>query len=639
MKRRLSISLAALSSFTAVLASSQTAHAQLAPGEVPGYAVSSFEPSERGSDWFANESNDYRGKFRLAVGAVADYSYRGVVGSYNADGLARASVLRNQLLLHTGASLVLADRLRIGLSVPIQLFADGHASPQPPVAGGPNYVGPLHEQSLGDIRGSLDLRLAGQYGDAITLAIGGSLFVPTGQRESFDGDDVTRFSPHVNIAGDMGMFAYALRGGYELRPLRVTYIDTRTGSAIDFGGAAGIRFADKHILVGPEIYGRTGVSDADGPAAHDTPIEIMLGGHFKLGDSGFRVNAGAGTFLDHAFGAPSVRTLLGLEWAPEEVNDRDKDGIPDDEDACPDVPGVRTADPKTNGCPPPPPDRDGDGVLDNEDACIDVPGVRTNDPKTNGCPPPPPDRDGDGVPDSEDACPDVAGVRTSDPNTNGCPPDRDGDGVLDKDDACPDVPGIKTDDPKTNGCPDTDRDKDGIPNDVDACPDQAGPKSDDPKTTGCPRVFIKEGLIQILEQPKFDFNKSNIKPESDSLLTEVAKVMTDHPEIKVVRVEGHTDDIGSAEYNKKLSQQRADSVVKWLSSHGVAADRLKAVGIGKDRPLVPNTNDASRALNRRVEFHIETQDETVKEMVKTPGGTTVAAPPKDPVQPTPAPKP
>ena len=633
MKRRILISLSVLAG---VGFSAPRAEAQLAPGEVPGYAASVFEPSERGSDWFANESNDYRGKFRLALGAVGDYSYRGVIGGYNADGTVRASVLRNQVLLHTGASLVLADRLRLGLSLPLQLYADGH----PIAVKGATYVGPLHEQSVGDIRASVDLRVAGEYGEPITLAVGGSLFIPLGQRESFNGDDVTRFAPHVNIAGDAGMFAYAVRGGYELRPLREDYIDTRLGSTITFGGAAGLRFANKTILVGPELYGRTGVSNADGAAKHDTPIELLMGAHFNVA-SGFRINMGAGTFLEKGFGAAVARGLFGLEWFPDaEKPDRDKDGVYDDEDACPNVPGVRTSDPATNGCPPPRPDRDGDGVLDDEDACPDVAGVRTTDPKTNGCPPPPPDRDGDGVPDREDACPDVPGVRTSDPKTNGCPPDRDGDGILDKDDACPDVPGIKTNDPKTNGCPDTDRDKDGILNDVDACPDQAGPKSDDPKTTGCPRVFIKNGLIQILEQPKFDFNKANIKPESDSLLTEVAKAMTDHPEIKRVRVEGHTDNVGSSEYNKKLSQQRADSVIKWLSSHGIAADRLTAKGMGKETPLVPNDTELNRGLNRRVEFHIEDQETTVKEMVKTPGGGTVVAPPKDPIQPkAPTPKP
>ncbi len=632
MKRRLLISLAVIAGAGLV--------AHQADAQEAGYAASVFEPSERGSDWFANESNDYRGKFRLAVGAVGDYSYRGVIGALNPDGTVRASTLRNQMQIHTGLSLVLADRLRLGLSVPIQVFADGH----PATVNGVTYAPPKFDQSVGDIRGSVDLRVAGEYGEAITLAIGASLWVPVGQRDQFDGDDVARFAPHVNIAGDSGMFAYAVRGGYELRPLRVNYIDTRTGSTITFGGAAGLRFADKHILVGPELYGRTGVSNADGPAAHDTPIEVLLGAHFNVA-SGFRINMGAGTFLDHGFGAAVARGLFGLEWFPDaERPDRDKDGVYDDEDACPDTPGVRTNDPKTNGCPPPPPDRDGDGIIDSEDACPDVPGVHTDDPKTNGCPPPPPDRDGDGVPDAVDACPDVPGVKTDDPKTNGCPPDRDGDGVLDKDDACPDVPGIKTNDPKTNGCPDNDRDKDGIPNDVDACPDQAGPKSDDPKTTGCPRVFIKNGLIQILEQPKFDFNKSNIKPESDSLLTEVAKVMTDHPEIKHVRVEGHTDNVGTPPYNLKLSQQRADSVIKWLSSHGIAADRLEAKGMGLTKPLVPNDTEANRALNRRVEFHIEDQEQTVKEMVKTPGGGTVVAPPKDAVQPkkpapNPAPKP
>ena len=73
--------------------------------------------------------------------------------------------------------------------------------------------------------------------------------------------------------------------------------------------------------------------------------------------------------------------------------------------------------------PPPRPDRDNDTVFDDEDACPDLPGVRTADPKTNGCPLPPPvrDRDGDGVPDAEDACPDVPGIHTEDPKTNGCP--------------------------------------------------------------------------------------------------------------------------------------------------------------------------------------------------------------------------
>ncbi len=115
-----------------------------------------------------------------------------------------------------------------------------------------------------------------------------------------------------------------------------------------------------------------------------------------------------------------VQVGLGArEDAPpiDHDRDRDRDGIFDPRDACPDVPGVHTDDPRTDGCPRG--DQDKDGVFDDDDACLDVPGLRTGDPKTNGCPRG--DRDKDTVFDDEDACPDVPGIRTSDPKTSGCP--------------------------------------------------------------------------------------------------------------------------------------------------------------------------------------------------------------------------
>ena len=123
----------------------------------------SSRPSERGSDWFANESNDYRGKLRLALGAVGDYGYRGLVGSRNPDHSIRASVLRNQVLVHAGFALVIAERLRLGVSMPIQLHAFGHEATR----NGETFLPPQHQQSAGDIRTSLDLRVAGEYGEPI----------------------------------------------------------------------------------------------------------------------------------------------------------------------------------------------------------------------------------------------------------------------------------------------------------------------------------------------------------------------------------------------------------------------------------------------------------------------------------------
>jgi OOP family OmpA-OmpF porin len=587
--------------FATSLVAASCAATPSAKADPIGYASSNFEPSERGSDWFANESLDLRGQFRFAVGAIGDYGYRGIIGSYNDDGTVRASVVRDQLFVHAGASFVFWDRVRLGLSLPVQLYAFGHSA----FVDGVEYPGPTNAQSVGDLRISVDLRLLGVYGDPFTLAAGMSVFAPIGQRDSYDGDEGGRFTPHLLMAGDVGMIAYSARAGYAWRNLNADYIDTRIGSTFQFAGAVGLRLFDKAFLVGPEVFGQTVISNSHAFEGHATPIEILLGGHWNVADQ-IKLGAGIGTFIVKGYGAPVYRALLGIEWAP----------------------GIPKAEPQPQQIPAPPSDRDGDGIVDGEDACPDLPGVRTDDPKTNGCPPPAPDRDKDGIPDNEDACPDVPGVRTSDPKTNGCPPDRDHDTILDNEDACPDVPGVRTSDPKTNGCPpDPDRDKDGIPNEVDACPDVPGPKSNDPRTSGCPRVFIKNDQIQILEQPKFDFNKASVRPESDSLLTEVAKVMNDHPEIKHARVEGHTDSVGSSEYNQKLSMLRAQAVVDWLAAHGVAKERLTAKGMGKESPMAPNDTEANRALNRRVEFHIEEQDTTTKELVKTPGGGTTAAPP------------
>ena len=262
------------------------------------------------------------------------------------------------------------------------------------------------------------------------------------------------------------------------------------------------------------------------------------------------------------------------------------------------------------GAPQPSPrrirsDSDGDGVFDDEDACPNVPGVRTSNPLTNGCPP---DFDHDGIPDSEDACPKIPGVRTNDPATNGCPSDRDHDGVTDAIDACPDTPGVPTDDPKTNGCP-PDRDHDGIPDAVDACPDEAGPHRDDPSTNGCPdkQIHIERDQIVINDIILFGFNNALVANASFPLLQRLARFINTHPEIVKVSIEGHADDVGGAAYNKRLSQERANSVRNMLVHFGVSPDRLTAIGWGQERPIDLGHDEAARQKNRRVEFIVARQ--------------------------------
>lgn len=572
--------------------------------EATGYATNHYNPSERGSLWFANESLDLRGHGRIALGAVGDASYRSVV--HYRDGEVFQSVVRNQGFIHLGGSFIFADRVRFALSLPVQVFADGRQT----TLAGVTYRPPSDEVSVGDTRLAADVRLFGEYGGTLTGALGAQLFLPSGSPTAYTGDGEPRVAPRFAVAGRAGSLAYAGKLGVTIRGRDEPFANGRVGSDVFFSASAGVLLANDKILIGPELWGSTVVSKGSAFESATTPIEALLGAHWDVAE-GLRVGAAGGAGVARGIGVPVARGLLSVEWVPgmpkpaaePAAEDRDGDGVPDKDDACPYAAGPKSDDPAKNGCPVP--DLDKDGIPDAVDACPCVPGVTTQDPKTNGCPP---DRDHDGIADPDDACPDQPGKPSSDPKRNGCPDqDRDGDGVLDAEDACPDQAGPRTSDPKTNGCPDPDRDHDGIPNEADACPDEPGAKDPDPKKNGCPKAFLSGGQIKIIDQVRFKTASAAIQPgkESQEVLEAVLAVLTAHPEIGKVRVEGHTDNVGDAKMNKKLSEARAQSVVAWLVGKGIAKERLHAEGFGEEKPIEDNGTDAGRRTNRRVEFHVE----------------------------------
>src|SRR5262245_51509859 len=92
-----------------------------------GFAVDRFEPAEHGSQFFAGDNLDLRGKMRPAFGALLDYGYKPLV-VYNLDGSERSAVVRHQLFTHLGGSLVIADRLRVGLNLPLAIYQDGETT-------------------------------------------------------------------------------------------------------------------------------------------------------------------------------------------------------------------------------------------------------------------------------------------------------------------------------------------------------------------------------------------------------------------------------------------------------------------------------------------------------------------------------
>ena len=194
-----------------------------------------------------------------------------------------------------------------------------------------------------------------------------------------------------------------------------------------------------------------------------------------------------------------------------------------------------------------------------------------------------------------------AGVRWGIPSpAPGGVSDRDGDGVPDSEDLCPDEPGPAA----LDGCPDSDGD--GIPDREDKCPHEPGP----PENDGCPLaadeavIEIGSGRILLRDSVHFDTGRDSIKSESFPLLDQVAKLLNEHPEMKRIRVEGHTDNVGNAAYNKELSARRAAAVVRYLVGKGVAASRLIPAGYGFEQPIASNATALGRAKNRRVAFTI-----------------------------------
>jgi OmpA-OmpF porin, OOP family len=250
-----------------------------------------------------------------------------------------------------------------------------------------------------------------------------------------------------------------------------------------------------------------------------------------------------------------------------------------------------------------PGDRDGDGYLDPVDKCPDKPENFNGFQDEDGCPDDP-DTDGDGVPDSIDQC--VLDPEDKDGylDTDGCPElDNDLDGIPDVTDKCPNEPedfdGFEDED----GCPDPDNDKDNVPDVKDQCPNEPGSTTQEP--LGCPvkpsLVIVTDCEVKITQQIHFEFNKDKIRPESYPVLDAVVDVLDKNPKI-TLEVQGHTDNKGAPAYNKDLSNRRAHSVMKYLIAHGVTIGRLTAVGYGMDRPIVDNSNEQNRALNRRVQF-------------------------------------
>lgn len=119
-----------------------------------------------------------------------------------------------------------------------------------------------------------------------------------------------------------------------------------------------------------------------------------------------------------------------------------------------------------------------------------------------------------------------------------------------------------------------------------------------------PSFPVKAGVLDLPDRIYFELGSATISPRSYPLLDDLAAWFGENPGVKLVRIEGHTDDIGDDAANMRLSEQRAQAVHAYLASRGVDPLRIEPAGFGETRPLVPNDNAANRSKNRRVEFRV-----------------------------------
>jgi OOP family OmpA-OmpF porin len=527
-------------------------------------------------------------------------------------GFREVTVVSHRTTGHLVGAYGLGDTLEVGLQVPLILSQE-----QGQLAHSP-FGAPEGGLKLGTPLVNFNVGMMNQGSSfPVDLAAGVSVGVPLGSADAVARENSLRAIPRVMVGRETEGLRVGVELGADLRPRvqmgegdnREAYNRLRMGASVASIGE-GVRYeADILMWVpfGKEFLTAETLAGVRGPLSPDVEVFALGGLGFgdTLGNPNFRLILGA------SYGGVPNRCVAGGKHTPQQcpdldddndgvknrddscptdggkvdaqgcpLKDQDKDGVEDTADKCPTVAGAASA----QGCP----DQDGDSVQDSEDKCPALKGPADR----NGCP----DTDGDGLDDSADKCPSEAGPV----DRQGCPAkDADNDSILDEQDSCPQEAGL----PELKGCPAKDTDGDTVADHLDNCINQAGPA----ENQGCPAedkqlVVIKQDRIDIKDKVYFDTSQATIQARSHTLLDQMARVLSEHPEILKVVIEGHTDDRGPADFNRTLSQQRADAVRDYLVKKGVAADRLETQGFGPDRPVQPNTTSEGRAANRRVDF-------------------------------------
>jgi hypothetical protein len=376
----------------------------------------------------------------------------------DADGERVADLIGSMSTLELVGGVGIVDRLDLTLALRMHRVAHGTELGQMAPPGLRAATLPESEVAFGDVgvtpRVAL-LRPSAKSGEGFALALLLPVWLPTGDDEVYAGEGV-RIEPRIALEHRFRSVGLGLNVGYLVRPEAQLLGQTIDDMAV-WGLGASIDLAREVELVG-EVNGRLALGTNDF-GADDAPTELLAA--LRWHDDRWLAQLGGGPGLVGGLAEPVFRVIGAVTFvsAPptRRSPDRDRDGLSDELDRCPDHAEDRDGFEDDDGCPDE--DNDRDGVLDAVDRCPEEAEDGDGFEDDDGCPDP--DDDGDGVLDALDACRNESGVDDPYPAKRGCPPDRDGDSIVDASDACPDVAGVASTEPAANGCP-PDGDGDGV---------------------------------------------------------------------------------------------------------------------------------------------------------------------------------
>ncbi|MBX2797849.1 MAG: OmpA family protein [Myxococcales bacterium] len=464
--------------------------------------------------------------------------------------------------------------VRLGLDLPMYLLTTSD------VGGAQSGLGDISLDAKGTI---LDME-----DRPVGLALNGRLWLPTSTVDTALGNDglawelagiATTEVGDLLLSGNVGLQG---RPESDLENIRLNdYFVGRLGAGYAFSERAGAA-----LELASLIPFSAPLSNSAG-----SPLEVLGSGYGYPGEGDVVVRGGIGAGITPGIGSPDLRLLLGVGYEPRPVaGDLDGDGLVAG-DECPTQPEDMDDWQDSDGCPDI--DNDDDGILDAADQCMNDPEDFDTYKDDDGCP----ERAlvriqvVDAVTQEEVG---VARITVADENGEG----RGG--------VTPFAMGI--DDGKYQVIAKSAGYEDGI---VDLTVEN-GPPVDlvvelQPKETG---AVVSRDRIDLRDTVLFETNSATIKPLSYPLLEEAIQILEDYPEIRKLRIEGHTDERGPDEYNLQLSKDRAASVLAYFVESGMDAGRLTSEGYGETKPVDPASTPEAWAKNRRVDFFIAEWDDS-----------------------------